>query len=240
MKTRSRPLKFDLKILGIDTSGAACSAALWRDGRVIGEVFMNAALTHSETVMPAVESLLEREGLTPKDMDCFAVVAGPGSFTGVRIGVCAVKALCVPGNTPCARIDALEALAEGTSYEGFICPILDARRDQVYCALFKRENGALTRIMDDSAMALTELIEKLPPDERVCFTGDGVESYKDKLPANAYILPPHAHVLRASTACFMAANRESEYISAKELEPIYLRLPQAERERAEKLTRAKL
>lgn len=230
-------------ILAIDTSSAVCSAALTGDGRLLGEVIMNSALTHSQTVMPAVESLLERENLSPKDVDLYAVVAGPGSFTGVRIGVCAVKGLCAATDKPCARVDALEAIAEGAAFEGLICPILDARRSQVYTALFRRENGALSRVRPDEALPLEKLLKELPK-ETVYFTGDGLNTYeaeiKEAMGDRARIAPMHIRVLRASSACLVAQRDQELRMDAELLTPEYLRLPQAERERNERLTRAKI
>lgn len=233
-----------MNILAIDTSGAACSAALMRDGKLLGEIVMNSKLTHSETIMPAVEEILDREELSPSDIDLFAVVAGPGSFTGVRIGVCAVKALCQATGKPCARVDSLEALAYGTAFNGLICPILDARRDQVYCALFERNGEKIARVLENAALPLDELLSKLPEGEKVCFTGDGVGVYaariRERRGENAYIAEGGLSVLRAGSACLIASKDESIRVAPEELTPIYLRLPQAERERSEKQTRARI
>ena len=233
-----------MTVLAIDTSSAACSAALSRDGKILGENLINARLTHSQTILPAVEELLEREDLRVSDVDLFAVVAGPGSFTGVRIGVCAVKALCLAADRPCARIDALEAIAEGTSFEGFISPILDARRGQVYTALFERKGGRLNRLTEDRALPLTEWIGELGDRDRVYFTGDGLNTYENDLMAamgeRALIAPMQIRLLRASAACFLAERRPETHMDAALLTPLYLRLPQAERERNERLTRQKL
>lgn len=233
-----------MKILAIDTSGSACSAALYADGKLLGETVMNSALTHSETVMPAVEAVLERENMMPSDIDLFAVVAGPGSFTGVRIGVCAAKALCQATGKQCARIDALEALAYGCAFEGYICPILDARRGQVYTALFKREGNSVSRVNEDAALPLEEMIAGLPKGERICFVGDGVPvngaRILELMGDSAYIPAGNLTVLKAGAACVIAEKDESVRMDPRELTPIYLRLSQAERERSEKLTRAKI
>ena len=231
-----------MTILGIDTSSAACSAALSRDGRLLGETVMNSALTHSQTIMPAVEALLDREGMTPGDVDVFAAVAGPGSFTGVRIGVCAVKALCLAASKPCARVDALEAIAEGAACEGLICPVLDARRDQVYTALFRRRGGLLERVWEDRAEKLDDLLSALPADGTVYFTGDGLNTYegriREKMGDRALIAPMHLRVLRASAACHIAETHPEAFMDGARLTPAYLRLPQAERERNERLNQS--
>ena len=233
-----------MKILAIDTSGSACSAALMKDGKLLGETVMNSALTHSETIMPAVEAVLEREDMSVADVDLIAVVAGPGSFTGVRIGVCAAKALCQGAGKKCARIDALEALAYGTSFEGLICPILDARRGQVYTALFRREGKKVIRMWEDDALPLEEMVKRLPSGQRVFFTGDGVPVNAVRLTElmgeNAVIPAGNLCVLRAGAACVIAERDETTHMDPRELNPIYLRLSQAERERSEKLTRAKV
>ncbi|MBQ4226910.1 MAG: tRNA (adenosine(37)-N6)-threonylcarbamoyltransferase complex dimerization subunit type 1 TsaB [Clostridia bacterium] len=228
-----------MTILGIDTSSAACSCALLKDDKLLGETLVNVGLTHSETIMPAVSALLEHEGLAPKDVDVFAVAAGPGSFTGVRIGVCAVKALAEACKKPCARVDALQAIAEGSAYEGLICPILDARRDQVYTALFRRKRTVLTRVREDAALSLDELIEALRDAPEVYFTGDGLNSYEarilEAMGDRALFAPAHIRVLRASALCRAAQADPACWMSADRLTPFYLRLPQAERERNARL-----
>ena len=230
-------------ILGIDTSSAACSAALTIDGKLVGERVMNSALTHSQTIMPAVEELLDAQGMLPADVDLFAVAAGPGSFTGVRIGVCAVKALCAGTGKNCARVDALHALALTSGFDGLICPIFDARRNQVYTALFRGNGETVKREREDEAIPLEELLNGLPG-EKVYFTGDGLDTYektiREKMGDRAVIAPGHMRVLRASGVCRAALEDPSLTMSGMELTPLYLRLSQAERERSEKLTRAKL
>ena len=233
-----------MTILGIDTSSKACSCALTRDGQLLNEIVMNLGLTHSQTLMPAVDQLFEKTQLQPSDVDLFAVVTGPGSFTGVRIGVCAVKALCLALNRPCAAVDALDALAEGCAHEGYISPILDARRGQVYTALFERRNGILRRVCADEALPLSEWLERLKPYETVCFTGDGLNTYEGTLKQNnalnALTVPGHGRLLRASAACAVAERDESARTDAASLAPLYLRLSQAERERNERLTRQRV
>ena len=223
-------------LLSIDTSGPACSAALLADDRLLGEIVINSALTHSETIMPAVDELLSRENLTCADVDLFAVAAGPGSFTGVRIGVCAAKGMAHAAGKPCARANSLAALAAGLPFvPGVVCTILDARREQVYCAAY-RWTGA--------ALPLTELLKALPENEIITFTGDGAAVHEARIRAllgeRARFAPPHARVLRASSAAYWARLDSSCHMEARLLTPIYLRAPQAERERSEKATRAKL
>ena len=233
-------------LLSIDTSGPACSAALLADDRLLGEIVINSALTHSETIMPAVDELLSRENLTCADVDLFAVAAGPGSFTGVRIGVCAAKGMAHATGKPCARVNSLAALAAGLPFvPGVVCPILDARREQVYCAASRWTGAALPeKILPDAALPLTELLKALPENEIITFTGDGVTVHEARIRAllgeRARFAPPHARVLRASSAAYWARLDSSCHMEARLLTPIYLRAPQAERERSEKATRAKL
>lgn len=233
-------------LLSIDTSGPACSAALLADDRLLGEIVINSALTHSETIMPAVDELLSRESLTCADVDLFAVAAGPGSFTGVRIGVCAAKGMAHAAGKPCARVNSLDALAAGLPFiPGVVCPILDARREQVYCAAYRWTGAALPeKILPDAALPLTELLTALPENEIITFTGDGAAVHEARIRAllgeRARFAPPHARVLRASSAAYWARLDSSCHMEARLLTPIYLRAPQAERERSEKATRAKL
>ena len=225
-----------MKLLAIDTSGPAMSCAAAVDGRVVCLVAMNRALTHSETIMPAVDQALSAAGLSCADMDCFAAVAGPGSFTGVRIGVCAVKGLAHAAGKPCARVHSLEALAMNFfGFDGLACPILDARRGQVYCAAYDMAGGLPKKVLEPDALPLGEFIERLPAGRRLMFLGDGVGAYEENLRAalgdRAEIAPMHLRDLRADAACALAEARADEWMPAANLTPIYLRAPQAERER---------
>ena len=165
-----------MKILALDTSGPYVGAALMENGAVTHEIAACHGLTHSQTAMPMLDQALEAAGLLPADVDLFAAVAGPGSFTGVRIGVCAVKALAHGCGKRAVAIDALEALSVNAfGFSGVICPILDARRSQVYCAAFRFAAGELPeRILPDDALPLTEFIARLPKDEQCLFLGDGL------------------------------------------------------------------
>lgn len=232
-----------MNIAAIDTSGPLASCAVLKDGTIAHMIVMNQGLTHSETIMPALDEALRAAGLTCKEVDCFACVAGPGSFTGVRIGVCAVKGLAHAWNKKCARVDALEALAMNyQGFDGIACTILDARRSQVYCAAFDMKNGLPERILPDDAMEIGAFLEKLPKNRRLVFLGDGLRVHADRiletLPG-ALIAPANLRELRADAACLLAAAREEEWMEARLLTPIYLRVPQAERERNARLNGAK-
>ncbi|MBR3929397.1 MAG: tRNA (adenosine(37)-N6)-threonylcarbamoyltransferase complex dimerization subunit type 1 TsaB [Clostridia bacterium] len=235
-----------MMILGLDTSGPACSVALTKDGALVQEIVMNTSLTHSETLMPAIEKVMEGANARMNDLTAIAVIAGPGSFTGVRIGVCAGRALAHASNVPVCRINALEALAAGApNAKGIVCPILDARRMQVYSAAFKTgADGRVERILEDDARKLADFLEMLPGDEDLYFTGDGVAVHEsvisEILGKRAHFAPVHMRILRASSACFLAEGKKDEWMKHDRLTPIYLRAPQAERERNEKLSRRKV
>ena len=224
-----------MNIVAVDTSGPAASCAVMKDGQITHAVFLNQGLTHSETIMPALDEAMRASGLACADVDCFAAVAGPGSFTGVRIGVCAVKGLAHAVGKPCARIDALEALAMNfAGFDGVVCPILDARRSQVYCAAFDMKGGFPARVLDDAAMDIGDFLDALPKDRRLAFLGDGLrvhaEFIRERLP-EAVVAGANLANLHAEAACVLAEAKQDEWMEARLLTPIYLRAPQAERER---------
>ena len=223
-------------VLAIDTSGPVAGCAVLKDGKIVHLVAMNHGLTHSETIMPAVDEALSAVGLRCADVDVFAAVAGPGSFTGVRIGVCAAKGLAHGAGKPCAVVHALEALAMNAyGFDGLCCPILDARRGQVYCAAFDMSRGMPERALEDAAQPLEAFLARLPEDRRLIIVGDGVpvhgEAVRRTLGDRALIAPPSLRDLRADAACLLAAARPESWVEAKLLRPIYLRAPQAERQR---------
>ena len=229
-----------MNILGIDTSGPVASCAVMKDGKLVHSIFMNHGLTHSETIMPAVDAAMDASGLSCADIDVFAAVAGPGSYTGVRIGVCAAKGFAHAAGKKCVEIHALEALAMNFPYfDGTVCTILDARRGQVYCAAFDMRSGRPVRALEDDACALEEFLSRLPEGE-LMFVGDGVgvfgEKVRSSLGERAHIAPQNLRNLSAESVCMLAED-ESKWIDAHEMRPVYLRAPQAERERAERLKR---
>ena len=212
----------------IDTSGPACGVAVMKDGQIVCELQLTSGKTHSQRVMPMVDQALEMCEMAVSDIDLFGAVVGPGSFTGVRIGVSSVKALAHAAGKPCIGVDALEALAaNATAFDGVICPILDARAQQVYGAMFEAGMPP-KRLMEDEAEKLT------------LFLGDGVAAMRDKiaerLGSRAHFAPAQHMNLRAGSACALAANLyaqdEGAAVDYIHLLPLYLRAPQAERERA--------
>lgn len=233
-----------MNIVAIDTSGPTASCAVMRDGEIIHSVFLNQGLTHSETIMPALDEAMTNAQIDCSQVDAFAAVAGPGSFTGVRIGVCAVKGLAHAHNTPCASVDALEALAMNViGFDGIACPILDARRGQVYCAAFDVRGELPVRVLPDQALELNAYLAQLPQNRRLIFVGDGLrvhaDAISDALGDRAVIAAANLRNLRAEAACMLANAHRDQWMEARRLVPIYLRAPQAERERDRRLREGK-
>jgi len=228
-----------VKILALDSTAKVASVALCEDAELLGEVTLNNGNTHSQTLLPMVEFLLDKFDLSPTDIDLFAVAAGPGSFTGVRIGAATVKGLAFGQKKPCAGVSTLEALAYNLcDHEGLICPVMNARRQQVYTALFRAKDGQIERLMPDSAIAITELDERLSKyDEPVRLCGDG---YDVTLPLLTHPVIPTSERYRHQSAYSVAQvarrmHKADELCTDVTLSPIYLRLSQAERERAERM-----
>ncbi len=230
-----------LLTLAFETSAKAASVALLQDSTLLGETYQNTGLTHSQTLMVMAEDLLKACGYTPQQVEAVAVAAGPGSFTGIRIGVAAAKGFAWGGSLPCYGVSTLEAMASNSGiYEGYILPVMDARRQQVYNALFEAKNGQLTRICDDRAIALAELAEELKALTGPIFlVGDGsslcYRTLSEEIPS--LVLPPeHRMHLRAAGVGLVAAQMIADGLpgNGAELMPNYLRLSQAERERLER------
>ncbi len=218
-------------ILGIDSSAISAGCALMDGGRIIAEQFLNTKHTHSQTLLPMIESMLKSADVKIPDLDCVAVTVGPGSFTGLRIGVSTVKGLCCGTGRKCIPVSSLEAIAynfAGISCTAVCC--MDARCGQVYNAVFRSENGVITRLCDDRAILLTELEKELSGlSGRIIFAGDGAELAHKGLGERYELAPYPLRWQRGSGVCFAAAGKEP--IAPAALMPSYLRLPQAERER---------
>ena len=190
-------------ILAFETSAKAASVALMENGKLLGESFQNTGLTHSQTLMSMAEDLLSACGRTPQQVDAVAVAAGPGSFTGVRIGVAAAKGFAWGKELPCYGVSTLEAMAENLGvWQGYVVPTMDARRSQTYTAIFHAEQGKLTRIMDDCAISFEELGEKLKNcEESIFLVGDGaVLCYNTLLEAVPGLVLPPEHRLHQRAA----------------------------------------
>lgn len=222
-------------VLGIDTATLVCGAALVSPDRLLAEYTLHTKKTHSERLLPLIASVLRDCSLSPADLSGVAVAAGPGSFTGVRIGMVTAKALGQALHLPLAAISTLEALAaQYSQFQGVICPILDARRGQVYNALF--EPGPLpVRLTEDRAVTLPSLLAELAEKKQpALFLGDGVPVHKDAilkaLDAGAVFLPPEAGLNRAATVARLGLNliEDGQGQSYREIKPVYVRRTEAE------------
>ena len=228
-------------IMAFESSAKPASVALIKDGQLLSQYFQCSALTHSRTLLPMAEDMLKNAELTVNDVDVFAVAHGPGSFTGIRIGVSAVKGLAWAADRPCVGVSTLEAMAwNGVAVGGYICPVMDARRSQVYNALFEIKDGKPFRLTEDRPISLAELAEEVKKlDAPVLLVGDGVEITKAYFDANSVPCTAAAENIRWQSAWGVAmAAKDKESGSADSLLPVYLRLSQAERERLERLKKA--
>lgn len=221
-------------ILGIDSSAISAGCALVEDRKIIAEEFLNTRHTHSETLLPMVKTMLQTAGAELSDIERIAVTSGPGSFTGLRIGIAAVKGLCMGAGKPCVGVSTLEAIAYNfLGTDGIICACMDARCKQVYNALFRSENGVISRLCEDRAITLEELLSELTSMEgKVILAGDGAEITNGFTNGIFSLAPPALRFQRGSGVCFAAEKLPD--IKPEALMPTYLRLPQAERERLAK------
>ena len=228
-----------MKLLSVECSATPCSVALTEDNKILSSAFTNVKLTHSQTLMPMALSVLNSSLTKISEIEALAVSAGPGSFTGIRIGISAVKGLAQAKNLPCVAVSTLEAMAENYSdTDCFVCSVMDARCNQVYNALFKSENGEMERLCEDRALAIEELapqVEELSKEGRkIYIVGDGAEIFYPFVSKteNVYLADPKRRFQNAVGVSAVAEKllKEGKVTTAKELCPIYLRLPQAERE----------
>ena len=225
-----------MKILAIESSAKAASCAVTEDGNLLAQYFQKSALTHSRTLLAMTEHMLSDLDMKISDIDGIAVARGPGSFTGVRIGVAAAKGLAWGADKPVCGVSTLEAMAYHLSdREGLICPVMDARRSQVYNALF--EGKTLKRLVPDRAIALEELAEEIKNSGKTVYlVGDGAGitlGFFNKVGIDA-ALAPEPLLFQSAWGVAMAAEN-GEFSSPDDLSPVYLRLSQAERERLAKL-----
>ena len=227
-----------MKILAFETSAKAASVALLDGGKLLAESYQNTGLTHSQTIMVMAQDLLKSCGLSARDVEAVAVAAGPGSFTGVRIGVAAAKGFAWGAELPCYGVSTLEAMARTMGvWQGYIVPAMDARRSQVYTAVFHAEKGVITRVEEDMAISLAELGEKIKNyEENVFLVGDGAllcyNTLLEEVPQ--LVLPPEHRMHQRASGVALAARAMADAGipgNGAELTPNYLRLSQAERER---------
>ena len=234
-----------MRILAFETSAKAASAAVMADGVLLGEFYQNTGLTHSQTLLAMAQELLVECGLNMDDVDAVAVAAGPGSFTGVRIGVAAAKGLAWGRELPCCGVSTLAAMARSFgAWQGYVCPVMDARRSQVYNALFHANCGEYTRIREDRAISLQDLGKDLQNlAEPIFLVGDGsILCYNTLLEiVPGLVLPPEHRMHQRAAGVALEAQRAiaaGESTDGAALVPNYLRLSQAERERAERAAKA--
>ncbi len=232
-----------MKILALESSAKAASAAVCDGEKLIGQYWQNSGLTHSRTLLRMAEDVLQSTGLTMNEMDCIAVSKGPGSFTGIRIGVAAAKGLAWAEELPVCGVSSLEAMAWPLADRDgcIICPVMDARLKQVYNARFVADNGVLTRLCADRAVSMEDLAREIAEDGRVhLLVGDGAELCLRAMGdmCGNIRLAPAALRLQSAYGVALAALRQ-EPAAAADLVPEYLRLSQAERERNERLAAGK-
>ncbi|MGN0489130.1 MAG: tRNA (adenosine(37)-N6)-threonylcarbamoyltransferase complex dimerization subunit type 1 TsaB [Ruminococcus sp.] len=222
-----------MKILAFDSSAKSASVALIDDNKIIGSFFINANLTHSQTLVPMANQLLENTQTDLNQIDALAVSVGPGSFTGVRIGVSIVKGLSMTSDIPCIPVSTLEAMAYNYIQENCtVVAVMDARCNQVYNANFSINNGVISRLCNDRALAIDDLYKEIKTiNDKIILVGDGAElcynSYKEKS-INIFLASEHIRYQNATSVAYAALNKDK--ISAEQLMPVYLRLPQAQRE----------
>jgi tRNA threonylcarbamoyladenosine biosynthesis protein TsaB len=233
-----------LKIFAVDTSAKTVSAAILSDDQLISQVTLHTRLTHSETLLPICADLLKNARIDLSEIDLFAASIGPGSFTGLRIGISAIKGFAFAKNKPCAGISSLLALAcNHLDRKELICAVTDARRDDAYCAFFESRDGRICRLSEDMAVHISEMGVLFAPyrDREILLIGDGAKAVADGYPEASNLHPlclPQG--LQQAYGVGLAAYYdalEGRILSAKELMPTYIRLPQAQRERLERLAK---
>lgn len=218
-----------MRILAVDTSAVCASVAVTQDGKILSESSINTGLTHSRTLMPMIDSVLKNGEITLDSIDMFACSVGPGSFTGIRIGVSAIKGLCDALSKKCVPVSTLEALAY--NLVGRCCTavsVMDARCNQVYCGIFLIDGEEVTRLTEDMAIKIDDLGKLLEDYENIIFVGDGAKLCHKALGYTK--APANCEYQKGSSVCFVAENNIGSALDSKELLPVYLRLPQAERE----------
>lgn len=220
-----------MNILAVDSCSMVAACALLSDDKLISEGYVNHSKTHSQKLLPMIHSVLENAQMNVADIDLFVCTTGPGSFTGQRIGIATVKGLAQGLGKPCVGVSSLEAMAYNVPFtDAIICPIMDARRGQVYNGLYKWEGDKLITLQADRALALDDLLEELNG-KKVVFLGDGVPVFKELL-KEFLIAPPHLSQIRGGSVAMLGKDKQT--VSYDELLPMYLRKSQAEREYEEK------
>lgn len=230
-----------MRILAFDSSAKSASVCILEDGKLLAEYFQNTGLTHSRTLMPMIDNILKNTDFSLEDMDCLACSIGPGSFTGLRIGLSTLKGLCLGSNKQAVGVSTLPALAQncrGLHCDAVICAAMDARRNEFYTAFFELKGDKIERISEDRAVPCSELLPELNNFEKPVFLlGDGARlcynQANDEIRSNLSLVPDSLLLQRASGVA--AAAMELEPQDASSILPVYLRLSQAERERLSKI-----
>ncbi len=231
-----------MNILAVDTSATSASVCVAQENKIIGEFSINTSLTHSQTLVPMIEQVIDKTSVSLDNIDAIAVNAGPGSFTGVRIGVAAVKGIAFSRNIPCISVSTLESMAYNMlDSECIVCAVMDARCSQVYNALFRISNGKVERLVEDRALSLVDLkLDLQKYSEKIILVGDGAEitfNYLENSLQNVFLASVNNRIQKASSIACVAFEKmkNNETMIASELMPVYLRLPQAQRELNKKL-----
>lgn len=220
-----------MRILAVDTSAVCASVAITQDEKILSECSTNTGLTHSRTLMPMIDSALKNAEIELDSIDYLACSVGPGSFTGIRIGVAAIKGLADATKKKCIPVSTLEALAFNLTGQNVTAvSVMDARCNQVYCAIFKVQGEIIQRLTEDMALQIEELGQKLKEHKNIVFVGDGAKLCHEKL---GYSTAGAGNIYQRGSSVAFAAQKDfaqEKAIEAKNLMPTYLRLPQAERE----------
>lgn len=222
-------------MLGIDTSGKNASVSVCSENQMLAQYFVQTQKTHSQVILPLCQKMLDDLGITVRDIDRFAVAAGPGSYTGLRIGISAVKALAFGLDRECSGISTLEAIAYNFSgMEGIVCAVMKARLDIVYCAVFKISGDEILRITEDRMLTRSELFTELEKyQEKIIITGDAAEDFvRASDNKNLYLSPPHLRYQLASGICMSAIKKPGQ--KPGEISALYMQITKAEKDLLEK------
>lgn len=234
-----------MKILAVETSGSVAGVALTEDNILRAEFTLNYKMTHSQTIMPLINEVKQYLNLDLKSIDYIACSAGPGSFTGLRIGAATAKGIAMGIKKPIVPVSTLAGLAYNVYMtDALICPVIDARRDQVYTAFYEWKDGKLNTVTEDRIAMIDDVIKEAQEFNRpVIFVGDGIFVHADKINSvNTFVMAPAScNMQRASSVAALAAEfvKEGRYIEGSSFVPVYLRKSQAERELEEKMLGAK-